>query len=364
MGQVAKIEDGSSNLTSIANYNGVSSVGLQIIKSQDGNTVAVAKNIYEAVASLQSQLGTDATLSIVQDSSTSIKELVSTVEHMLIEGAILTTIIVFLFLKSWRSTVITGLSLPISVIGTFAFIYFLGFSLNSMTLLALAISIGILIDDAIVVRENIMRHLYMGKSHLRASLDGTGEIGFAVLATTLSIIAVFLPVAFMGGIIGRFFLQFGITIVVAVSISLLVTFTLDPMLSSVWKDPSTDKDYRHKYLGRISVYFNQLFDWFTERYSLLIKWSLHNRFKTISIAVISFAISIALIPKIGMEMVPTGSPSSFSVGVSTPDGSSLEYTEMKAKQVEDIIKSYPDVKSIYTSIKPQGSSNSSNVASI
>jgi multidrug efflux pump subunit AcrB len=150
-------------------------------------------------------------------------------------------VIVFLFLHSWRSTVITGLTLPISVLASFIAMKYFGFTLNFLTLMALSLCIGLLIDDAIVVRENIVRHLGMGKSHVRAAEDGTNEIGLAVMATTFAIVAVFVPIAFMQGIIGRFFLQFGITVAVAVLVSLFVSFTLDPMLSSVWPDPAKDR---------------------------------------------------------------------------------------------------------------------------
>ena len=146
-------------------------------------------------------------------------------------------LIVFLFLNSWRSTVITGLTLPIALIGTFLFMYAFGFSINMVTLMALSLCVGLLIDDAIVVRENIVRHVQMGKPAYQAAMDGTQEIGLAVLATTFSIVAVFLPIGFMGGIIGKFFHEFGVTIVAAVLISMFVSFTLDPMLSSVWHDP-------------------------------------------------------------------------------------------------------------------------------
>ena len=155
----------------------------------------------------------------------------------MVEGAVLTILIVFIFLKSWRSTVITGLTLPIALVGTIFAIYIFGFTLNMMSLMALSLSVGLLIDDAIVVRENIVRHLHMGKDHFTAALEGTNEIGLAVLATTLTVVAVFLPVGFMNGIIGKFFFQFGITVTAAVLISLLVSFVLDPMLSSIWHEP-------------------------------------------------------------------------------------------------------------------------------
>src|SRR5512140_1713656 len=175
-------------------------------------------------------------IQIVRDTSVFIREAVSGVEMTLILGGLLTIVIVFCFLNSWRSTVITGLTLPISVISAFIVMYFLNMTLNMLTLMALSLAIGLLIDDAIVVRENIVRHLEHGQDHFEAAREGTAEIGLAVLATSMSIIAVFVPVAFMKGIVGRFFFQFGITVAFAVLVSLFVSFTLDPMLSSRWVD--------------------------------------------------------------------------------------------------------------------------------
>ena len=252
LSDVAKVREGGAELTSRASRDGVPALGIDVVKVQGANTVQVAEDLRAEIAVLQGELeGQGVRLAVSRDNSRAITAQVSEVQRTLIEGACLTVAIVFLFLNSWRSTVITGLTLPISVIGTFAVIHALGFTLNTMTLLALSLAIGILIDDAIVVRENITRHLAMGKSHRRAALDGTNEIGLAVLATTLSIVAVFLPVAFMGGIIGRFFLQFGVTVSVAVLISLFVSFTLDPMLSSVWYDPHSRSGASRGPVGRL-----------------------------------------------------------------------------------------------------------------
>ena len=171
------------------------------------------------------------------DGRSQVERAVNRVKQTIVEGGLLTVLIVFLFLHSWRSTVITGLTLPIAVIATFIALYAFGFTLNFLTLMALSLCIGLLIDDAIVVRENIVRHLSLGKDHMTAAREGTDEIGLAVMATTFAIVAVFVPIAFMSGIIGRFFFQFGVTVAVAVLVSLFVSFTLDPMLSSVWHDP-------------------------------------------------------------------------------------------------------------------------------
>ncbi|MCD6079383.1 MAG: AcrB/AcrD/AcrF family protein, partial [Ramlibacter sp.] len=202
--QVARIADGGQEVESLALYNGQRTLLLQVQKSQDENTIAVIDGLRGALAEMQPQLPAGLKLESVTDASRPIRVSVENVRRTLIEGAILTVLIVFLFLNSWRSTVITGLTLPIALIGTFLFMYAFGFSINMVTLMALSLCVGLLIDDAIVVRENIVRHVQMGKPPYQASLEGTQEIGLAVLATTFSIVAVFLPIGFMGGIIGKF----------------------------------------------------------------------------------------------------------------------------------------------------------------
>src|SRR5205823_1985496 len=210
---------------------------IDIQKAQDANIIETGNNVKAAVESLKKRLPADVDVRISFSSADAVEKSVDRVKHTIIEGAALTVLIVFLFLHSWRSTIITGLTLPLAVIATFIALYAFGFTLNFLTLMALSLCIGLLIDDAIVVRENIVRHLAMGKSHARAAEEGTQEIGLAVMATTFAIVAVFVPIAFMSGIIGRFFFQFGLTVTVAVLVSLFVSFTLDPMLSSVWHDP-------------------------------------------------------------------------------------------------------------------------------
>src|SRR4029079_11988475 len=199
-------------------------------------------------------------LRLVYADSDWVKRSLEGVQHTLVEGALLTVAIVFLFLHSWRSTVITGLTLPIAVISSFIAVYAFGFTLNFMTMMALSLCIGLLIDDAIVVRENIVRHVHMGKDHFSAARDGTEEIGLAVMATTFAICAVFIPVAFMTGIIGKFFFPFGITVAVAVLVSLFVSFTLDPMLSSIWKDPPTNRLIKLPVIGHLMRGTDRLLD--------------------------------------------------------------------------------------------------------
>jgi len=351
LSDVATIEDGEEQVTSLALLDGAQALAVDVVKTQGANTVAVAAEIRAVVADLvANDLPTGVSIDIVRDNAVPVEESYKGVQNMLIEGAALATLIVFLFLNSWRSTVITGLTLPISVIGTMTALYFLGFTLNIMTLLALSLAVGLLIDDAIVVRENIMRHLHMGKSHRQAALDGTNEIGLAVLATTLSIVAVFLPVAFMDGIIGKFFLQFGVTVSVAVLISMFVAFTLDPMLSSVWYDPSAEPGAKRGPLGRAIAAFDRGFMRFAAGYRHVLRWGLRHRISTLFIAFLAFIGSFFLVPLIGAEFAPAVDNSEFQVEIETPVGSSLDYTAGKLRQVNAVMHEFPEVTRTYATV--------------
>jgi HAE1 family hydrophobic/amphiphilic exporter-1 len=354
---IATFNDGSADAESRALLNGLNAISIDIVKSQEANTVDVAKDVKDVVKTLnQEYANSGLTLRVIADNSLSIEESVEQVQSTLIEGALLAVAIVFIFLGSWRSTVITGLTLPISIIGTFAVIQMLGFTLNTMSLLALTLSIGILVDDSIVVRENITRHLHMGKNHFQAAIDGTNEIGIAVLATTATIIAVFLPVAFMDGIIGRFFFQFGVTVSVAVLISLFVSFTLDPMLSSVWYDPDSQPNAKRGPIGRIFAKFEHAFDRLTIQYVGFIKWTLVNRKKTLSGTLLIFLVSLYMVKMVGVEFAPKADQGRFEVEITGPTGSSLDYTTLKIRQVEKALKEIPEVASTYSTINTGGSS--------
>jgi HAE1 family hydrophobic/amphiphilic exporter-1 len=350
--QVARIADGAQELDSLALYNGQRTLLLSVQKAQDENTIAVVDGLNKAVAELQPLLPPGARLELITDGSRPIRVAVENVRRTLIEGALLTVLIVFLFLNSWRSTVITGLTLPISIIGTFLFMNLFGFTINMITLMALSLCVGLLIDDAIVVRENIVRHVQMGKDPYRASLDGTQEIGLAVLATTFSIVAVFLPIGFMGGIIGKFFHEFGVTIVAAVLISMFVSFTLDPMLSSIWHDPAIESHGRQgppvtfydKTIGRVTGWFDRATESLSESYQGILRWSLGHKLATLALALVIFVTSIFMVPLLGTEFVPKADFSETSLNFYTPVGSSLENTEAKARQVEAIVREFPEVK--------------------
>ncbi|HEX7891042.1 MAG TPA: efflux RND transporter permease subunit [Ramlibacter sp.] len=350
--QVARVADGAQEIESLALYNGQRTLLLQVQKSQDENTIAVIDGLQATLKEMRAQLPAGVKLEPVTDASRPIRVSVDNVRRTLIEGALLTVLIVFLFLNSWRSTVITGLTLPIALIGTFLFMYAFGFSINMVTLMALSLCVGLLIDDAIVVRENIVRHVQMGKPPFQASMDGTQEIGLAVLATTFSIVAVFLPIGFMGGIIGKFFHEFGVTIVAAVLISMFVSFTLDPMLSSVWHDPEAEAHgkarakptFYDRTIGRVTGWFDRTTDRLADTYQAILRWSLDHKLATLFAAFAIFATSLFMVPLLGTEFVPKADYSETSLSFYTPVGSSLELTEAKAKQVESIIREFPEVR--------------------
>ena len=364
LGDVANVGTDLAERTSLAMLDGSQALAIDIVKTQGANTVAVAEAVREEIAKLaEDPLYDGIDVSIIRDNAVPVEQSFESVQSMLVEGALLATVIVFLFLNSWRSTVITGLTLPISIIGTMAAIYFLGFTLNMMTMMALSLAVGILIDDAIVVRENIMRHLHMGKDHHQAALDGTNEIGLAVFATTLSIVAVFLPVAFMEGILGRFFLQFGVTVSVAVLISLFVSFTLDPMMSSVWYDPAADKNAKRGPLGRAIHQFEIFFDWLGRRYRGLLKLALRWRKMTLMVAVLAFVGGLALFPVVGAEFVPPADNSEVQVDLELPVGTPLDRTAEKIAQVDAVLRTFPEVIGTYGTVN-SGTNSGENAASI
>ncbi|MFN7546637.1 MAG: efflux RND transporter permease subunit [Pseudomonadota bacterium] len=349
--QVADVVDGPQEVESLALYNGQRTVLLSVQKSQGENTIAVVDGLRRALDEAQSLLPPGLKTEVNRDNSRAIRVSVANVQRTLIEGAALTILIVFLFLNSWRSTVITGLTLPIALIGTFLFMHWFGFTINTITLMALSLCVGLLIDDAIVVRENIIRHVQMGKSAHDAALEGTSEIGLAVLATTLSIVAVFLPIGFMGGIVGKFFHEFGITIVAAVLISMFVSFTLDPMLSSVWHDPQAHHRWKDapatlydRTIGRVTGAFDHFTEWLGCQYQLLLAWSLVHQVKTVIAAAATFVVAIALAGVLGKEFVPKADFSETVINFYTPVGSALEVTEARARQIDAALRELPEVR--------------------
>lgn len=359
--QVATVVDGAQEEMSISRLNGQRAVILDITKVQDANVVDVGQRIQKVAFELRQTLPSDITLTILNDESVKVQAQLDNVKRTIVEGAVLTMVIVFFFLHSWRSTIITGLTLPISVLASFIAMKFFGFTLNMLTLMALSLCIGLLIDDAIVVRENIVRHLGMGKNHHKAAADGTNEIGLAVMATTFAIVAVFIPVAFMQGIIGRFFLQFGITVAVAVLVSLFVSFTLDPMLSSVWPDPVKDRFKYAPWLGRLMHWLEGGVDKLHVVYGKVLAAALRWRKLTLAAAVALFAGSLFLVPMIGGEMMPEQDNGWVNLQMKTPVGSSLQYTDNKVQQVEAALKAFPEIASVTAVVGTQDGRNTAQI---
>ncbi|MGO4380612.1 efflux RND transporter permease subunit [Pseudoduganella sp. RAF19] len=349
--QVADVFDGEAEPDSIARVNGKRAISLQVTKVQDANVVEVGRGVIKVAQEMQKTLPPDIKVHVVDSQSDRVQSQVDNVKETIIEGAVLTMIIVFFFLHSWRSTIITGLTLPISVLASFIAMKAFGFTLNFLTLMALSLCIGLLIDDAIVVRENIVRHLGFGKHHRKAAEDGTNEIGIAVMATTFAIVAVFVPVAFMKGLIGRFFLQFGVTVAVSVLVSLFVSFTLDPMLSSVWHDPVKNRFKYVPWLGRFMEGIEHQVEKLHVLYGKILGVALNWRKTTLALAFALFAGSLLLVPKIGGEMFPETDQGWVNLVFKVPVGSSLEYNSAKVAQIEEILKKeYPEIDTMLSNV--------------
>ncbi|MFN8652516.1 MAG: efflux RND transporter permease subunit [Gemmatimonadales bacterium] len=351
LGEVASVIDGTEEPRSLTLYNESEAVGIDIKKSKGYSTTDVSDRIKERVERIQKTLPQGATLAMVRDGGERVDRSVRNVEETLVEGALLTVLVVFLFLNSWRSTIITGLALPVSVLASFIAVWAFGFTLNTMSLLGLSLAIGILIDDAIVVRENIVRHVEMGKDHLTAAREGTDEIGLAVAATTFSILAVFVPIAFLPGVAGQWFKPFGLTIACSVAVSLFVSFSLDPMLSAYWPDPHRE-EHQKAWITRVLDRFNAWFDRTAKRYERVIAWALDHRWSMVAIATASFVFALAMpaMSLVGVGFFPIDDRGEFNIQIETPPGSSLAYTRVKAEEVAKIARSLPETRYTYTTL--------------
>jgi multidrug efflux pump subunit AcrB len=392
LGDVGRVVEREREADSLARINGQRAVNFNVFKQQDANIVATGDAVKSALDEVRSQLPADVELRLIYANSDFVKASLKGLQHTLVEGALLTVAIVFLFLHSWRSTIITGLTLPISVIASFIAVYAFGFTLNFMTMMALSLCIGLLIDDAIVVRENIVRHLHLGQDHVTAAQRGTEEIGLAVMATTLAICAVFVPVAFMGGAAGKFFYPFGITVAVAVLVSLFVAFTLDPMLSAVWKDPPSARLASVWGIGALLRGTDRAMEALQRTYESLIHWvfsgrryrwmlpplpvyargfdaqgqrdrstprrwrmaTLTPRGVVLAVGAGSFVAALALAPLVGTEFIPQTDQGFTQLSVRMTVGSSLARSDEKVRQVEAIVAGFPEVRSVSTNVGGQG----------
>ena len=401
LGDIAAVRDGTEEPRTLALYNDKEAVGIDIKKSKGYSTTDVSDKIRARVAELQHTLPGGTKLELVRDSGTRVSHAVRNVEEALLLGALLTVLVVFLFLNSWRSTVITGLALPVSVLASFIAVWVLGFKLETMSLLGLSLAIGILIDDAIVVRENIVRHVEMGKDHYLASMEGTDEIGLAVAATTFSILAVFVPIGFMPGVGGQWFKPFALTIACSVAVSLFVSFSLDPMLSAYWADPHVPED-RKPWITKTLDIFNHWFNRQAQNYRGVIAWALDHRAAMAALAIGTFFASFTLfsggitgllgalagvfvvvyaltstrlpiamkvllgvaglamfvmlprtvppLRKVEVGFFPEDDKSQFIIAIETPPGSNLQYTRLKAQEAARLARAHPEVDYTYTTL--------------
>lgn len=343
---VAEVRDTVEDARSASTLNGTSAVSLVVRKQSGANTVAVAKRVRAELETLRPRVEkAGAKLAVPTDNSRYIEHSIHDVQFDLAFGAFLAIIIILFFLHDFRATLISAVAIPTSVVATFAFIDWMGFTFNNMTMLALSLSIGILIDDAIVVIENIHRHLEDGESPMVASSNATAEIFLAVLATTSSIVAVFVPVAFMKGIIGRFFYQFGLTVSFAVAVSMLVSFTLTPMLSSRFLRVS------HGPKGAVSRFVERMLGALDRVYERLLRAALRRRLITSIVAVLALAFSFVLVSKVKSEFLPPEDRAEFSLNVELPTGTSLDATQRVVEAVAADMRSHaPGVKLTFTTI--------------
>ncbi|MEW6196346.1 MAG: efflux RND transporter permease subunit [Bacteroidota bacterium] len=354
LSDVAKVVDGIKEKTSLTRLNGKSAVGLDIIKQSGSNTIQVAEEVKKQIEKLESELPPDINIYLAKDNSVYIEDSVRDVWFDLIYGGLLAIIVIYLFLANFRATLISGLALPTSIIASFILMYALNFTLNMMSLLALSLAVGLLIDDAIVVIENIYRHMQQGETPMEAAKSASQEIGLAVMATTFTIVAVFIPVAFMPGIVGRFFYQFGITISAAVLVSLFVAFSLTPMLSSRWLNRE-DEELKPEgnILKKILYYFNHFFEILSVKYKSSLNWSLKHRKTVVFGSIVIFIFSLMIFGVLGGEFFPQIDQSEFIIDVKASPGSSLEQTTNVCAQIENTLRTNPEVTTILTTIGSQ-----------
>lgn len=339
---VAEVEVGAENERTIARFNGKNSVGLGVVKQSTASTIDVAEEIRNALPELQAAVPAGMLVNVAYDSSEFIEASIDEVKETIFIAILLVILVVLVFLKSFRATIIPTLAIPISIIGTFAVISFLGFTINILTLLALVLSIGLVVDDAIIVLENVYRHMEMGKTRWQAAWDGSKEIGFAIVATTIALVAVFVPVAFLTGNVGRLFNEFGLTVAIAVAISGFVALSLTPMLAS--------KILRPLYGNSTNVFstaFDKFFAGVNRFYDAVLHLVLKHRIVTVAVGVILIGISAWLFTRLPNELVPTEDRGmSFGI-VLAPEGATIDYTNKYMTEIESILMDLPERRALF-----------------
>jgi HAE1 family hydrophobic/amphiphilic exporter-1 len=351
---VATVIDTYKEQSQVNLTDGVPSLGIQITKQADANTLVTTDGVKAALKSLEKQMPAGVQLRVVTDASTFTRQSLDGVQRTLIEAIILTGLVLLVFLHTWRSTVIVLLAIPTSVIATFAVMYALGFTLNMMSMMALALTVGILVDDSIVVLENIYRHFQLGQTPFAAALEGRSEIGLAAIAITLVDVVVYTPVAFMSGIVGQWFRQFGLVIVAATLFSLFISFTLTPMLASRWlrlSDPNSGSP-----LAIFGRQWEAGYGWLQRRYSGVLSWSLRFRWVVVGIGILSFAAGIGMVASkaIGTDFLPTADQGQFTISVEMPPGTTLAATQSVVKQLDQKLHQIPEVQDTFDAVGVAG----------
>ncbi len=344
LGEVADVAVGPEDERTLARYNGEPAMGLGVVKQSKASTLAVAAEVRKALPRLATLIPEGMRLDVAYDSSTFIQDSIDDVSQTLLLGMCLVILVILVFLKSLRATLIPAVAIPTSIVGTFAVAYFMGFTINILTLLALVLAIGLVVDDAIIVLENVHRHMEMGKPRRRAAFDGSREIGFAILATTISLVAVFVPVAFLTGTVGRLFKEFGICVAVAVLISGFVALTLTPMLCSRLLKPTVHGAAS----GWAQRSFDGFFEWLHRTYERILRRALRHRGATVAAALVIVAVSVVVFRLLPRELVPVEDRGvAFGIMIA-PEGSTLEYTDRYMRQAESILMGVPERRALFT----------------
>ncbi|MDP2706761.1 MAG: efflux RND transporter permease subunit, partial [Burkholderiales bacterium] len=357
LNRVATVEDGLDDIRRVSRTDGQRSVGLGIRKQRGSNAVAVTHGVKARMAEVAQQLPEGMKIDVNFDTTQFIEDSVNEFKFMLAVAALVTSLVCWLFLGSWTATLNVILAIPTSIIGTFIVLYFFGFTLNTFTLLGLSLAIGIVVDDAIMVLENIVRHREQGENRVQAALTGSRQITFAAVAATLAVVAIFLPVAFMSGVIGKFFFQFGITMTVAVLLSLLEALTLTPMRASQFVEVGN----RTTRIGRAA---DATFRALARLYRKMLETALRHPWKVILGSLVFFALSLAAYNSINKEFMPVQDQGTFIARVQTPIDSSLDFTDTRTREAEKFLATRQEIRRYFVAVGGFGTGGQSNLVNI
>ncbi len=351
LGEVASVRHGVENERTLARFNGIATTGLGIVKQSGANTLSVAREVKARIEALRPELPSGFEITVAFDQSTFIEQSVAEVQYALVIAGVLVVLIIFVFLQSGRTTLIPSVVMPVAIIGTFAAMRFLGFTINNLTLMALTLVVGVVVDDAIIVLENVYRHMESGADRMHAALTASSEIAFAVVATTLALVAVFVPVGFMSGIQGQFFHEFGITVTVAVCISSFVALTLTPMLCSKFLEVGTTAR-RPGVLGAVARAFDAGMGRLSDGYATALVTALRHRVLVVLLLVGAVGASAFMVSEIGKEFVPSDDRGYMIASIKTPEGSTLAHHDHYQKAVENLLDATPEIRSYFSLVAP------------